>query len=127
MLIPILSEEMQRSVFAAHNSLHGTRPLLPKHPHFTRSAEVHPIENTRHSKRSSCCGTEGRGFKPRRSPQIFQTLWIGFSSPVVARGLQNASSSFIALSLLSGMSLMKWRSVVLIPPRKGKRCGSTLP
>src|ERR1019366_8598135 len=53
-----------------HNQLHGTCPLLPKHPHFTRSAELHPLENTRHATYNPCCGTEGRGFKPRRSPQL---------------------------------------------------------
>jgi hypothetical protein len=52
------------------NSLHGTSPLLPKHPDFTHRRDSHPFENTRHAKLGSCCGTEGRGFKPRRSPQL---------------------------------------------------------
>ena len=57
-----------------HNQLHRTCPLLPKHPHSILAPQFHPLENTRHAKRDSCCGTEGRGFKSRRSPQIFQAL-----------------------------------------------------
>jgi hypothetical protein len=55
-----------------HNQLHGTHPPQPKHHDFSPALEPHPLENARPAKYNSCCGTEGRGFKPRRSPQIFQ-------------------------------------------------------
>jgi hypothetical protein len=71
MLKPNLNEKIERNEFSLHNSLHGSRPLLPKHPHSILAPQFHPLESTRHAKYNLCCGTEGRGFKPRRSPQIF--------------------------------------------------------
>ena len=45
------------------------KPHAPNHPHFTHTARLHPLVNTAPAKHSPVGGTEGRGFKSRRSHQ----------------------------------------------------------
>src|SRR5882672_3664042 len=42
---------------------------MPKHPKSDQMRYPQPVENTQTDFRDVACGTEGRGFKPRRSPQ----------------------------------------------------------
>ena len=52
-----------------HKPLHRTNPHVPNHPHFTHTARLHPLVNPAPAKHGPVGGTEGRGFKSRRSPQ----------------------------------------------------------
>jgi hypothetical protein len=56
-----------------HNRLHSRSPNMPKHPELGRVRYPQPVENKQADIRVVACGTEGRGFKPRRSPQTFQS------------------------------------------------------
>ena len=49
----IVHPNTQRREIFLCNSLHGTYPRQPKHPHFTRTPYFHPLENTRPAKRIS--------------------------------------------------------------------------
>ena len=54
------------AIFLAQ-SLHGTRPLVPNHHHFTLTVVSHPLENTPHAKCSSDYEPEGREFESLRA------------------------------------------------------------
>jgi hypothetical protein len=49
----ILKQHLNGVDFSLCNSLHRTRPLLPKHHDSIRRALSHPLENTRHAARKS--------------------------------------------------------------------------
>jgi hypothetical protein len=52
-----------------HNQLHKNNPPQPNYPGFVPLSTSYPLENTRPAFWELPCGTEGRGFKSRRSPQ----------------------------------------------------------
>jgi hypothetical protein len=60
--------------FEVCNSLHKLFPTQPEHRNFVQASLPHPLHNTRYSAVKSACGTEGRGFKSRRSPQFLSQL-----------------------------------------------------
>jgi hypothetical protein len=108
-----------------HNQLHRTQPLQPKHDDFSLAPELHPLENARYAKYNSCCGTEGRGFKPRRLPQIFQTLGFVSRSRELHRVAQRFGQSH-------RMEPAFWHSFEGVPLRRrlrilrGVRCAASL-
>jgi hypothetical protein len=69
----ILKQGLNGSDFSLCNSLHRTRPLLPKHHDSIRRALFHPLENTRHTTCNSDYEPEGREFDSLRARHSFST------------------------------------------------------